>query len=277
MFLFTLLVDSFFYLKVCIMNINTNYLVRGFSALFSQLEVSQKNTLLLLKKVLLAKNTGETKNNKNNELNEVNVSKKNLPTLLVENHSLGIAAQDRFTNKMLKITRYHPPSSEHHHDLAQLLAQPLSEFQLSPTEAYNKWVVTPAIPKLGSKISPTLLHTAPLPPTPVQKRLMITHQHASVIRELNAVLAKRKAVNVEPPVAHLPAREHKQPPAPLIRAQSLPTTTHQPVSLMSELNAVLAKRNAANTNGHQSNALLTFMPQQIKDPPVYVKEFNEIF
>ncbi len=74
--------------------------------------------------------------------------------MLVENHLSRVNAQDRFTHKTLEITRYHPPSLEPHHDLAQLLAQPLREFQLSPTEAYSKWVVTPAIPKSGSKISP---------------------------------------------------------------------------------------------------------------------------
>ncbi|WP_196905828.1 hypothetical protein [Candidatus Symbiopectobacterium sp. 'North America'] len=156
----------------------------------------------------------------------MNISRKNLPSMLVENHSSRVTAQDRFTNKTLKINRYHPPLSEPHHDLSQLLTQSLREFQLSQTEAYNKWVVTPAIPKSGSKISPPLLRPAPLPPTPVQKR---------------------------------------------------PTTTHQPVSLMSELNAVLAKRNAANTNGLQSKHPLTFTPQQIKDTLVYVKEFNKIF
>lgn len=262
------------------MNINTNYLVSGFSTVRSQFEGSKKNTLSFFNKLKTAKNTEENKinNSKNNELNKINHSRKNLPILMIENYSSGVSAQDRFANNTLKITRNYPLSLEPHHDLSQLLAQPLREFQSSPAEAYKKWIVTPAIPRSGSKISPILLRPTPLLPTCVQKRPTTTHQHASVISELNVVLAKRNAANsIESQVANAPVPQRKQPHATLSRAQSLPTATHQPISLMSELNAVLAKRNAANTSGHQSKNPLTLTPQQIKAPAVYVKEFNEIF
>ena len=253
------------------MNINTNYLIRGLSAVYSQLEVSKKNTLVLLKNLLIAKNTGEkqTKTLKNNELNNNDILKRNAPIMRVENHLSRISSRDRLANNTLKMTRYHLPLSEPHHDLTQLLAQPLREFQLSPTEAYNKWIVSPATSRPNRKISSPPLRPAPPPPTQVQKRPTAS----------SGTLVIRNTVNAEQQVTNTPALQQKQSHAPLIRAQSQPITTHQQqqASLMSELSAVLAKRNAINTNGNQSKHLSALTPQHTKNLPVYVKEFNEIF
>ena len=235
-----------FYLKAIIMNINTNYLIRGLSAVYSQLEVSKKNTLVLLKNLLIAKNTGEkqTKYSKNNELNNNDFLKRNSPIMMIENHLSGISSQDRLANNTLKMIRYHPPLSEPHHDLAQLLAQPLREFQSSPTEAYNKWIVSPATPSPGSKISPPRLRPAPPPPTQVQKQLTAASN----------TLAKRNAANAEQQVANAPAPQQKQSHLPLSRALSQPITTYKSASLMNELSAVLAKRNAASAEQQAANA-----------------------